>query len=66
MLKEFVEYCPEQGVVNVEDINYSLIRQYLIECQQKGNKPTTINSKLERILAFLNYMVESQLTSSIK
>jgi integrase/recombinase XerD len=60
LLKEFVEYCPTQKVVNVEEITYSLIKQYLMECQQKGNKPSTINSKLERIRAFLNYMIECE------
>ncbi|MEQ6378236.1 tyrosine-type recombinase/integrase [Bacillaceae bacterium S4-13-58] len=60
MLREFVDYCPTQGVVNVEDITYNLVRQYLMDCQQRGNKPGSINSKLHRIRAFLNYMIECE------
>lgn len=60
MLKEFVDYCPTKGVVNVKDITYSLIRHYLMDCQQRGNKAATINTKLLRIRAFLNYMIECE------
>lgn len=60
LLGEFVSYCIENGVVNVEDITYSHIRQYLLERQEKGNKAGTINTKLIKIRAFLNYMVECE------
>ncbi|WP_311766276.1 tyrosine-type recombinase/integrase [Bacillus sp. S10C12M] len=60
LLGEFINYCTEHEVVNVEDINYSHIKQYLLECQEKGNKAGTINTKLMRIRAFFNYMVECE------
>lgn len=60
ILGEFVNYCIEKEVVNVEDIHYSHIKQYLFECQNKGNQAGTINTKLMRIRAFLNYMVECE------
>lgn len=60
MLGEFVSCCIENEVVNVEDIFYSYVRQYLSECQERGNKAGTINTKLLRIRAFLNYMVECE------
>ncbi len=34
------------------------MRQYLLKCQEKGDKTGTINTKLLRIRAFLNYLVE--------
>ncbi|WP_449355580.1 tyrosine-type recombinase/integrase [Virgibacillus natechei] len=58
MLSDFIEYCNENGVVNVEDITYPLVKSHLQECQKRGNKPNTINTKLLRIRAFLNYLVE--------
>ncbi|MFK9094397.1 tyrosine-type recombinase/integrase [Bacillus salipaludis] len=61
LLGEFINYCTEHVVVYVEDINYSHIKQYLLECQEKGNKAGTINTKLMRIRAFLNYMVECEI-----
>jgi integrase/recombinase XerD len=60
LLGEFVNYCIQNEVVNVEDITYSHVRQFLLECQVRGNKAGTINSKLLRIRAFLNYMVECE------
>ncbi|MGF7014434.1 integrase/recombinase XerD [Ornithinibacillus bavariensis] len=37
LLGEFINYCIDNGVVNVGDINYSHIKQYLWECQEKGH-----------------------------
>lgn len=63
MLGEFVAYCNEHEVVNVEDIDFSVIKQYLMKCQERGNQAGTINTKLLRIRAFLNYMVECEVIS---
>ena len=60
LLGKFVDYCIENQVVNVEEITYSHVRQYLLNCQEKGDKASTINSKLLRVRAFLNYMVECE------
>ncbi|WP_084788100.1 tyrosine-type recombinase/integrase [Anaerobacillus alkalidiazotrophicus] len=60
LLGEFINYCIDNEEVNVEDINYSHIKQYLWVCQEKGNQAGTINTKFMRIRAFLNYMVECE------
>lgn len=64
LLGEFINYCHDNDIVNVEDITYNHVRQHLYDCQQRGNKPSTINSKLLRIRAFLNYMVECEVIKS--
>ncbi|WP_328174584.1 tyrosine-type recombinase/integrase [Peribacillus simplex] len=60
LLGKFVDYCIENEVVNAEDITFSHVRQHLMICQEKGDKAGTINTKLLRIRAFLNYMVECE------
>ena len=35
LLGKFVDYCIENEVVNVEDITYSHVRQYLIRLSRK-------------------------------
>ena len=60
MLGEFVQYCINHEVVRIEDIAYNHVRQHLVECQEKGNKAGSINTKLMRIRAFLNYMMECE------
>lgn len=60
LLGKFVDYCIENQVVNAEEITYSHVRQYLLNCQDKGDKASTINTKLLRIRAFLNYLVECE------
>lgn len=60
MLGEFVKYCNRNEVVSVEDITYNHVRQHLFECQERGNQAGSINTKLLRIRAFFNYMVECE------
>ena len=60
LLKPFIQYCIAKGLNNVADVRYSHIRDYLIECQQKGNQPSTINSKIQRMRAFYNYLLEEK------
>ncbi|MCH4826637.1 tyrosine-type recombinase/integrase [Planococcus halocryophilus] len=59
----FVEYCLELGVINVEDVGHSHVRSYLVDCQKKGNKAGTINTKIMRIRAFYNYLIEEKMVS---
>lgn len=58
---KFIAYCIENEVLNVEDITYSHVRQYLFKCQEKGDSSSKINKKLLRIRAFLNYMLECEI-----
>ena len=60
LLGKFIDYCTENEVTNVEDITVNHVKQHLLYCQEKGDKPGTINTKLLRIRAFLNYMVECE------
>lgn len=38
----------------------STIRSYILKCQDKGNNAETINTKLVRIRAFFNNMVNAE------
>ncbi|NQX66654.1 tyrosine-type recombinase/integrase [Paenibacillus alba] len=60
MLGEFVNYCIQHEIVSVEDITFNHVRKHLMECQERGNIAGSINTKLMRIRAFLNYMVECE------
>lgn len=61
ILKQFETYCFEHEIVDVNDISKSTVMGYLTECKRKGNNATTTNSKLQRIRAFLNYLVEEEI-----
>nr|WP_042873419.1 tyrosine-type recombinase/integrase [Heyndrickxia coagulans] len=60
ILGQFQDFCNENEVLNVQDVSPNLIKRYIISCQKNGNNPTTTNTKLQRIKAFLNYMVECE------
>ena len=60
-LEEFEEYCLEKEVINVEDVNQGLVRQYLVYCKNvRGNNPTSLNHKLSNIKVFFNYLVDCE------
>ena len=61
LLGGFVDYCLENEILNVEDISSNHVKRYLKDCQNRGNSAGTINTKLQRIRAFLNYMVEEDM-----
>lgn len=58
MLKPFIEYCIDEGVINVEDVTHNHLRNYLIMCQQQNRKPNTINTIILRAKSFFNYLVD--------
>lgn len=58
LLGGFIDYCHENEILNVEEIESRHVKNYLMFCQSQGNSANTINTKLQRIRAFLNYMKE--------
>ncbi|WP_338779522.1 tyrosine-type recombinase/integrase [Metabacillus sp. FJAT-52054] len=58
LLGGFINYCQDNDVINLEEVEVSHVKGYLKHCQSKGNSPNTINTKLQRIRAFFNYLVE--------
>ncbi|MFC7372436.1 tyrosine-type recombinase/integrase [Fictibacillus iocasae] len=58
LLGGFIDFCHENSILNVEEIQSNHVKRYLSQCQSNGNSANTVNSKLQRIRAFLNYMVE--------
>lgn len=61
ILYPFIEYCESIGVLNIEQVTQSHLRDYLMLCQDNGNKPNTINTKIMRVRAFYNYLVEENI-----
>lgn len=47
----------EYGIIELEEITHLHIKQYLTYLQQKGRKPTYINSILKNIRSFFEYCV---------
>lgn len=60
ILNEMLRFFNENEVLIVEDVSPSHVKQYIIHCKDKGNKPTTTNTKLHRTRAFFNNMVECE------
>jgi integrase/recombinase XerD len=57
VMKEFQSFCAGQEVLNVTDITLNTVRKYMIYLQQeRGNNPTSRNSKLHVIKVFFNHL----------
>lgn len=60
-LGEIQDYFAKEEVVNVEEVTPSLLKQYLLHCQnERNNAPSTKNSKLRVLKTFFNYMAECE------
>ncbi|PLR69098.1 tyrosine-type recombinase/integrase [Bacillus sp. UMB0893] len=58
MLIQFLDFCIENEVVNVQDVTPNIVKKFIHHYQKKGNNASSTNSKLQRIRVFFNYMIE--------
>src|SRR5699024_13460 len=58
-LKGFYEYCVDKELLNIEDIQDGHVKQYMMSRFEKGDKPSTLNTRLLRIRSLFNYCVEN-------
>lgn len=65
LLNEVYIYCIEQEErVDAEDITPSIVKSFLLSCQERGNSPATINTKLRAIKTLFNYLEEAEIISA--
>lgn len=58
-LNEFQTFSAKQAILNVHDVRQATVKSYLLYCQrERGNNPTTRNSKLHTLKIFFNYLQE--------
>ncbi len=56
VLNEFYDYMVKNEIVNVEDVNKTIVKSYILDCQKRRkNNPTTSNSKLRALKTFFTY-----------
>lgn len=61
ILGQFNNYCIENKVLDVREVLPHTIKGYITWCSKRGNNPTSTNSKLRRLKAFFNYLVEEEI-----
>ncbi|MBL5833283.1 tyrosine-type recombinase/integrase [Bacillus sporothermodurans] len=72
LFEDFLEWCDEQGYERIEKVTSRALKSYLNVCKtEKGNNPTSINTKRKQFRAFFNFlvsegMVDDNPTDSIK
>lgn len=72
LFDDFLSWCEEQGLSRVSDLTTRAIKSYLALCKtEKGNNPTSLNTKRRQFRAFFNFLVQEGIieenpTDSIK
>lgn len=59
-LNTFKDFCLQSEVRYVGDVTPQIIDSYLTDCQTKGNKSKSINTKLSHIRVFFTYLVDEE------
>lgn len=58
LFDDFEKYCEGNGLERVEDLTSRALKGYLNYCKnEKGNNPTSINTKRKQFRAFFNFLV---------
>lgn len=58
LFKDFLSWCDTEGLERVEQLSGRVLKRYLNVCKlERGNNPTTINTKRKQFRAFFNFLV---------
>ncbi len=63
-LRQFIDYCAEQGVVTLADLRVELVRSYLAELAACAYVPASIARRVFELHAFGDYLVRQQAWSA--
>lgn len=72
LFSDFLEWSEENGIQNITEVSPRVLKSYLAHCKtEKGNNPTSINTKRKLFRAFFNFLLDEKLldenpTDSIK
>lgn len=60
--KDFMKYCLDKEVVNIEGVNTNFIREYLIyRMEDLENGVSTTNTHIRTLKAFLNLLIKEEI-----
>jgi integrase/recombinase XerD len=64
-LEEFQKFCFQQEIIDVNDITASIVKSYLLYCQnERKNNPSTKNTKLHTLKIFFNFLEQSEVITT--
>ncbi|MCE7792295.1 tyrosine-type recombinase/integrase [Salipaludibacillus sp. CUR1] len=65
LFKQLNEYLDHEGVEQLEELTPKILKGYLREYKERGNKPKTINSKLKLLRVFSKWLHQEGLTEKV-
>lgn len=61
-LQDYIEYLSNRGIESFEEVNFSLILEYLIHLQKKGLSSRSVARHLSALKGFHKFLCEEQIT----
>lgn len=59
LFKDFLNWCESNGYEHISQLSSRTIKRYLAICKtEKGNNPTSINTKRKQFRAFFNFLIQ--------
>lgn len=56
-LKQFGDFCKEQGVANLSDVDHKLLRQWMVSLVENNISPVSINRKMSSLKTFFKFLL---------
>lgn len=64
LFEDFLKWAEEEGFSRVQEINGRAMKSYLSRCKnEKGNNPTSLNTKRKQFRAFFNFLIGEEIVS---
>lgn len=64
-LQEWIEFCHAKGIIDLFQISYQDVRNYLSDCHEKQLSRSTVSRKLSALRSFYQYLLkENQIESN--
>ncbi|MED4342822.1 tyrosine-type recombinase/integrase [Bacillus licheniformis] len=65
LFDDFTSWADSEGFTRVSDLNSRAMKGYLTRCKvEKGNNPTSLNTKRKQFNTFFNFLVQEEMISS--
>lgn len=62
LFESFLAWCDTNGIAQVENVSGRHLKAYLAYCkEERGNNPTSINTKRKQFRAFFNFLLQEKL-----
>ncbi|KZR56952.1 tyrosine-type recombinase/integrase [Pseudobacillus badius] len=65
LFEDFMSWCEQQDITHISNISPRILKSYLAYCKnERGNNPTSLNTKLKLFNTFFSFLISEELIES--